>query len=541
MASPYETANTQARPDKETTLELSDGAMVIIPAGAASEEVEIVLERNPDKAKTMPALGEYTVPVSSFYNIEPKGEGLVGPVEIQLPVDRSLIPEGMDGELVALFPDGKGGWRSEPVDEFNGKAVVFTDDLGDPIIAWYFHPIEGDSPEKTSVTLEQYFTNKCKSKTFLGIGMDSCIEKEYQNLLEEMKKVTPLCEPRMALQAVAGEGESGSQVQVIGHLASPYGKIMLDAPEDAFANLPVEIKVNYRDVRETPKSFQVNTDSKGRFQLTLDASSPDSGLKEGWNWIFASAICPAGNNYAETLSKGYAEFKLQPRIVEAAEPAPAAEPTQPPEGAVAVPDVTGLSLDEAIARLEEFGFRTTWIDGKSPMELGQIYQQKPAAGEYFIPHRTTVVVYRNSGKQNNCSDLTLTVEECSNNSKNRFLGSLKNDSCSRWTDPSNNFEFEVEIEFFNNKMEIMNGSIGPVFITFLDQNGNIKKQLEYPRIWNKVKTNTYEFRAIYNDDYLKGAEVSYIVVFNKEGYTFISKDTISPTKTCTATVSFIKQ
>lgn len=396
MAASYETANITALPNKDTILELNDGAKVIVPAGAASEEVEIVLERNPDKAKNMPALGEYTVPVSSFYNIEPKGEGLVGPVEVQLPVDRTLIPEGMDGELVALFPDGKGGWRSESVDEVNGKAVVYTDDLGDPIIAWHFYPRNVDQVEKLPPTAADILKSNCKKKWW--ISEDTCVAQEFKKIVDDYLANTPLCDKRITLSVIpadGGEAKGGSQFDIVGRLRkNPIDPELLGAPANVILNLPVEISVNYRDIRETQKTFQVNTDIEGRFQLTLDASSPDSGLKEGWNWIFASATCPAGNNYAETVSKGYAEFKLQPQIEEAEEPAPTAEPTQPPEGSVAIPDVTGLSLDEAIAKLGALGFRTTWIDGKSSLELGRIYQQKPTSGEYFVPHRTTVVVYR---------------------------------------------------------------------------------------------------------------------------------------------------
>ena len=394
MEVPHETTNIQARPDEETKLELSDGAKVLIPAGSAGNNVEVVLERNPDKAKTMPALGEYNVPVSSFYNIEPKGDGLVGPVEVQLPVDKSLIPEGMEGELVALFPDGKGGWRSETVNEVNGKAVLYTDELGDPIIAWHFGPYDEKLKEHPPVSLDEYINNKCDGTTLFNLGKKKCVDEEYQKFLDNFKKTVPVCESEMDMQAVIGEGDSGSTVEIYGRVANPVGKALHDIPKDYFAHLPVELKVNYKDVNIPPKTIQAETDMDGRFQVTLNYGNNDTGLKEGWNWVFASAICPGGKDNAESRSKGYVEFKLPPKDKTTDEPAPVVEFTQPPEGAVAVPDVVGLSLDEATKKLEELGFRTTWVNGKSSMELGQIYQQKPAAGEYFVPHRTTVVLFK---------------------------------------------------------------------------------------------------------------------------------------------------
>ena len=350
MAVPHEITSAQAKPDEETMLELSDGASVVVPAGSASKEVKIILERNPDKAKNMPALGEYMVPISSFYNIETAGEGLVGPVEIHLPVDKSLIPEGMTGSLVALYPDGKGGWRSEPVEEINGKVVLYTDNLSDPLNAWYFHPLKKIPTENLPPTREEILNDRCRRLS--GIVDAECKTKELQNLWDAAKRNTPLCDPKLALQVTSGDGRLGAQVEVFGRVVSSFalaGSGIPDDPGKVYQNLPVEIKVNYKDVRETPKTINVNTDSEEKFQLTLDSSGPDSGLKEGWNWIFANSKCPGGNGFPESESRGYAEFKLLPKETENGEPTPTVGPVQPAAGTVVLPDVTGLSLEDGMA------------------------------------------------------------------------------------------------------------------------------------------------------------------------------------------------
>jgi hypothetical protein len=76
-----------------------------------------------------------------------------------------------------------------------------------------------------------------------------------------------------------------------------------------------------------------------------------------------------------------------------------------------------MDFDAAQKTLEDLGFNTTWIDGKSSLELGKIYSQAPAAGTLSVPHRTTVVVYRTTevvAAIPTCADLNLTPEEMAN-------------------------------------------------------------------------------------------------------------------------------
>jgi len=99
--------------------------------------VTIHIERSPQKTSSLPPMDENFMQLSSFSNIEAQGEGLIGPLEINLPYDASLPEDYQTGELVVLYPDGT-GWIYVPVEAVDGKAVLYTDELGDPLIAWHF-------------------------------------------------------------------------------------------------------------------------------------------------------------------------------------------------------------------------------------------------------------------------------------------------------------------------------------------------------------------------------------------------------------------
>lgn len=400
LSVPYENKSVIAKPNQETALELSDGAAVIVPAASASQEVKIVLERNPDKSKKMPPIGDFVIPLSSFYNIVSDGDGLVGPLEIHLPIDKTLIPKDMDGSFIALYPDGKGAWRSGPVEENNGKVILYTDDLGDPLIALHF--TTGNEPGK-KITLEKILRNRCGGKLF-GIGEEDCKTKAMQEIMDLIKRNSPLCDPVIALQVITKDGRLGSQIEVFGSVTNDNarfaGGLVPENLQNLNQHLPVTIKVNYKDIREKPITIDLQTNPEGNFQFTLDSNSPNSGLKEGWNWIFANAKCPGGNGFPESESKGYAEFKLLPKETENIQPAAAIEKPEPLPGTIALPDVRGLFLEDATAELKDLGFRTTWVDGKSTSEVGKIYDQEPKSGSYQFPYRTTVILYRSMENTN---------------------------------------------------------------------------------------------------------------------------------------------
>ena len=87
--------------------------------------------------------------------------------------------------------------------------------------------------------------------------------------------------------------------------------------------------------------------------------------------------------------------------------------------------MVGLALDDAVTKLESLGFGVTWVDGKSPKEVGQIYQQEPGGGKYYVPYRTTVVVYRTiehiSEIESVSQSTNLTPEELANSGNHTYI------------------------------------------------------------------------------------------------------------------------
>jgi beta-lactam-binding protein with PASTA domain len=83
-----------------------------------------------------------------------------------------------------------------------------------------------------------------------------------------------------------------------------------------------------------------------------------------------------------------------------------------------------MTFEDAQKTLEDLGFNTTWIVGRSNLELGKVYSQAPVAGTHYVPHRTTVVLYRTTEVVTTppeCAKLNLTPEECSNYGTHDYL------------------------------------------------------------------------------------------------------------------------
>jgi len=59
-----------------------------------------------------------------------------------------------------------------------------------------------------------------------------------------------------------------------------------------------------------------------------------------------------------------------------------------------LPDVTGMTAENAGQLLESLGFEVEILDGSSDYEPGIIYKQKPEAGEFSDPTITVVKIYR---------------------------------------------------------------------------------------------------------------------------------------------------
>lgn len=120
---------------KDTIISLDDGARITVFSESFENPVDVLVERNPPKATSLPPLGDDVVQLSDFYNFQVNGE-LIGPVQIRIPFDNSLIPN-KPGVLTIAYPTNN-GWKFTPVSSYNGYVTFQTTELGDPLIAWHF-------------------------------------------------------------------------------------------------------------------------------------------------------------------------------------------------------------------------------------------------------------------------------------------------------------------------------------------------------------------------------------------------------------------
>lgn len=384
----YSTVSSTANPLQESTIDLDDGASITIPSDSVEVDVTVTIERNPEKAKALPPLPDGFVQISDFYNFEISGGKLVGPVDITLPINKDLIPQ-KDGILVAAFPTGT-DWVYRPVSAESNMVTVYTDHLGDPLIAWHFTD-----------------------------------EKELH-----------FCDPGIPINVIPIVGNRTDDFQIVGRL-KPIGKEFLTFLGDKLASLvlgqeistyagfrPLEIEFN----GEPSKTISATTKADGTFEVTIN---PEKfvylGLKDGVNRLKVTGTCVMGLTDSISTSVGYSSFEisLQEQSIETA-PAetelPSSEsvtilPPQSHTDKIPIPNVVGMTFDNAQHALENLGFNITWIDGKSTLEVGQVYLQSPKAGSISVPHRTTVVLYRTTEKVeqlSECAQLNLTPEEFAN-------------------------------------------------------------------------------------------------------------------------------
>lgn len=380
-----------ASPDTETKIELEDGAAIVIPASAIGSEVSIKVERNPEKANNLPPLDEGVVGVGDFYNFEIDGT-LNGPVDLVLPFDPDSVPENKEGVLVVAIPT-ENGWKYTPVVPDGNKVTLYTDEVGDPIIAWHFACID-----KVDLNYE-------------GQPEDPCEEERAKKLV---------CDPDISLQVI----QNGEQFEIVGSVVPVAKNFFGSTVSEPASNITVDLNLNLRETGSGQR-FSVQTDENGSFSYNLDSSQ----LKEGWNWVFAKAECDPWWGKLVVESNGYAEFKYTPAVVQ--QPAstsipqstaiptatviPAPVETSIPSGAILLPDFVGQDIDNAIEWLKSNGFKYTWIDGSSTYDLGVVFKQAPSGGQYKVPHRTVVVLYRTIEQvADPCEGLNLTPEECLN-------------------------------------------------------------------------------------------------------------------------------
>lgn len=381
---------------QETKIELDDGAAIIIPANAIDSEVSVKVERNPEKANNLPPLDENIVKVGDFYNFEIDGT-INGAVDLVLPFNPDLVPENEAGVLVAAIPT-ENGWKYIPVIPDGNKVTLYTDQIGDPLIAWHFVPCT----DRTDVSYDGHPDTACED--------------------EQAKKL--VCDPDIALDVV----QNGEQFDVTGNVLPVAKNFFGSAVSEPAANIPVKIILN-AGWRGAGQSYSVTTGDDGSFSFSIDQSK---GLEEGWNWVFAKAECDPWWGKIVVESNGYAEFKYTPAIVEqpsSTQPTESPLATEPtasteepiPTGAILLPNFVGQDIDNAIDWLESNGFKYTWIDGSSTYDLGMVYNQTPAGGQYKVPHRTVMVLYRTVEKIDNpCAVLNLTAEECANTGRHTY-------------------------------------------------------------------------------------------------------------------------
>lgn len=461
----YISATGIASPDTETKVELADGAGIIIPENSLDSEATIKVERNPDKATKLPSLDDGFVQVSDFYNFEIINGNLTGPVDLTFPINQDLIPK-KDGVLVMAIPT-ENGWEYVPAEAKDGKVTIFTDNIGDPIIAWHFN---------------------------------------------DPADIKPICDPEIAVQAV----QNGDNVEIIGKLMPIRASLnFFGTTVEPAGGISVSIVLNKETEGETEKRFTAETQSDGSFSLTLE---PSQGLKENWNWVFVNAQCKeTWWGFHTVQSKGYAEFKYSmPSVSE-----PVATPTvssqstivptivaqQPtPTGAVLIPNFTGKTFTEAKDWLEANGFKYTWIDGSSSYDLGMVYKQAPVGGQYKVPHRTTVVLYRTNEKVTDpCALMSLTPEECANNGLHQYVGtSCKSDTI-----------INADSKFGCTCKGITLGGTHKSTFNFL---GSGILESSKGEKYSFIETNTYGITLSYSDGEGGQYTADMIILFSLDGY-----------------------
>jgi hypothetical protein len=362
---PFVSTSGTAQPGEETRIELEDGAAIVIPAGAIESEVSVTIERNPAKVETLPPLGENGVQLGDFYNFEVTEGELVGAVDLVLPLDESRIPEG-EGILSIAFPTAS-GWEFVPVEADGDHVTIYTTHLGDPLMYWHF----GNSQERIDW-----------GRVVAG---------------EELSEPLLVCDKHIPLSVTPGSGPVGTEFTVSGHLlpvreipgwASYAGADLSDLPSPGGVSVEISFGGGYMD--QSAKTVKVTTGEDGRFETSFTPS------EAGWVYVTAKAQCDAWFGVMPVPSEGRAnpirayEEEAEAEVVETEAP----RKEYKVESGVLLPDFIGQPMDEVIGWLKDKGFGYTWIDGSSAYELGVVYDQNPRGEKNYVPHRTTVVLYR---------------------------------------------------------------------------------------------------------------------------------------------------
>ena len=381
VPSAYLSTSGRALPGTETRVELDDGAAIVLPANSINQEVEAVIERNPEKINSLPPMDEGVIQISDFYNFEINNGELINGVDLVFPFDEGRIPDE-DGILTVAIPTGD-GWEYVPVTNEGGKVTYFTANLGDPIIAWHF--------------------------------VDTGDADKYRKMMEEDLTI---CDPYIQLDISPTSGEIGTEIQISGYVLplrgnvpgwqERWGNLLNIKPA---ANIPVSITIGNSYINDNYGSLNLTTDKSGAFSGTYT-----TGEELGGVFITAKTQCDKWFGEIPVPSEGRIYFQTAP-VKEKVQPTEGSQieevgeipETAIPEGAVEVPNFVGQSMDEAIAWLIDNGFRYSWVDGRSIYDLGTIYDQAPDYGEYYVPNRTTVILFRTVEKIAITSTPTATI------------------------------------------------------------------------------------------------------------------------------------
>lgn len=455
----YTSIKDVANPSQETKIELDDGAAIIIPANATNGEVTVIVERNPEKSKNLPPLGDDVVQLGDFYNFDISGGTLIDGVDLVLPFDESRVPQ-KDGMLVIAIPS-ENGWEFVPVEADGNKATFYTSNVGDPLIAWHFVPIDGR------------------------------IDLSYKT-----KEELTVCDEHIQLDISPANGTIGTEIKITGQV-SPVRKGIANWQENwdkllkfkTAANVPVKLYFGSSYVgngygsKNVFDTITISTNEDGSFEAAYKIDREGYGVH-----ITAKAQCDKWFGTMPVPSEGRIYFRLtQPTVVQPANPQPTEPPVveQPtetpiPAEAVLLPDFVGQPIEDAIAWLEENGFKYTWIDGSSTYGLGTVFRQAPVGGQYKVPHRTVVVLYRTTEKIEDvygCSNPILTPEEKANCGEHTYTveGSMSGDKCYfKLEDGShgNHYVKDSGLSFIfeSNGVIYSNESNIPIFYTRINEN-----------------------------------------------------------------------
>jgi hypothetical protein len=497
-SSEYISTTGSAQPGQETRIELEDGAAIVVPANSLREEVHITVERNPEKINDLPPTDDNAIQLGDFYNFEIEGE-LTGPVDLVLPFDESRIPEE-NGVMIFARPN-EDGWEYIPVIPDGNTVTLYTNNVGDPLVMWHF---------------------------------------ENEEIADKDRIQFNFCDPKITAYVLPEEGLATESFTVIGRVRLP-GKKLIDKMSDAITSfilgkdtsetvgrVPIEIIVNSNPLR----TIGGLSEPDGSFSFDINPEEDALlDIAEGLNHLEINAVCDAFLTDYKTTSTGNASFTVLapiPGIIETEEVAEQPEPEPIPEGAVMLPYFVGKSFDEATDWLEKNGFGYTWVDGSSPYDVGFVFDQAPASGQYKVPHRTIVVLHRTNETViiptieptvDICSSLNLTLEECANAGTHEYLFSTNigevifkqphdNLTCGGWSlDPP----YRIEFTFFEGGVEKGNNN----FV--------------------KVSDNTYKGNyPVYNE----GDERIAIFTFRQDGFTLV-ENSIHATYGCKTTVEMI--